>query len=218
MGIAENIERIKTELGEGVVLVAVSKYSPDESVQEAYDAGLRDFGENKAQDVTARKDRFPDDVRWHFIGHLQRNKTKYIAPYIHLIHSVDSLKLLKEINKRAKNEERVIAVLLQMHIAKEESKFGLDETELTELIQSPELAEMENVRVEGLMGMATNTDKEAVIRSEFESLKSIFDRLAEADTSANVEMKTLSMGMSNDYNIAVECGSTMVRIGSSVFN
>ena len=218
MGIAENIERIKKELGEGVELVAVSKYSPDESVQEAYDAGLRDFGENKAQDVTARKDRFPDDVRWHFIGHLQRNKTKYIAPYIHLIHSVDSLKLLKEINKRAKNEERVIAVLLQMHIAKEASKFGLDETELTELIQSPELAEMENVRVEGLMGMATNTDKEAVITSEFESLKSIFDRLAEAETSANVEMKTLSMGMSNDYNIAVECGSTMVRIGSSVFN
>jgi len=218
MGIAENIERIKKELGEVVELVAVSKYSPDESVQEAYDAGLRDFGENKAQDVTARKDRFPDDVRWHFIGHLQRNKTKYIAPYIHLIHSVDSLKLLKEINKRAKNEERIIAVLLQMHIAKEASKFGLDETELTELIQSPELAEMENVRVEGLMGMATNTDKEAVITSEFESLKSIFDRLAEAKTPANVEMKTLSMGMSNDYNIAVECGSTMVRIGSSVFN
>lgn len=218
MGIAENIEGIKQELGEGVELVAVSKYSPDESVQEAYDAGVRDFGENKAQDVTARKDRFPDDVRWHFIGHLQRNKTKYIAPYIHLIHSVDSLKLLKEINKRAKNEGRVIAVLLQMHIAKEESKFGLDESELTELIHSDELAAMENVRVEGLMGMATNTDKEAVIRSEFESLKSIFDRLAEAETPANVEMKTLSMGMSNDYKIAVECGSTQVRIGSALFN
>jgi len=218
MGIAENIEGIKKELGEGVTLVAVSKYSPDEAVQEAYDAGLRDFGENKAQDVTARKDRFPDDVRWHFIGHLQRNKTKYIAPYIHLIHSVDSLKLLKEINKRAKNEERIIAVLLQMHIAKEESKFGLDESELMELIHSDELAAMENVLVEGLMGMATNTEDEAVVRSEFQDLKSIFDRLAEAETPANVEMKTLSMGMSNDYQIAVECGSTQVRIGSALFN
>ncbi len=218
MGIAENIAGIKKELGEGVELVAVSKYSPDESVQEAYDAGHRDFGENKAQDVTERKDRFPEDVRWHFIGHLQRNKVKYIAPYVYLIHAVDSLKLLKEINKQAKKSERVIPVLLQMHIAKEESKFGLDESELMELIRSAELPEMKNVRVEGLMGMATNTDKEAVIRSEFESLKSIFDRLAEAETPANVEMKTLSMGMSNDYKIAVECGSTMVRIGSAVFN
>jgi len=218
MGIAENIEGIKKELGEGVTLVAVSKYSSDEAVQEAYDAGLRDFGENKAQDVTARKDRFPDDVRWHFIGHLQRNKTKYIAPYIHLIHSVDSLKLLKEINKRAKNEERVIPVLMQLHIAKEESKFGLDESELMELIHSDELAAMENVRVEGLMGMATNTQEDAMVRGEFEGLKAIFDRLAEAKTPANVEMKTLSMGMSNDYQIAVECGSTQVRIGSAVFN
>ncbi|HKK40346.1 MAG TPA: YggS family pyridoxal phosphate-dependent enzyme [Cryomorphaceae bacterium] len=218
MGIAENIEAIKKELGEGVTLVAVSKYSPDESVQEAYDAGHRDFGENKAQDVTARQERFPADVRWHFIGHLQRNKTKYIAPYIHLIHSVDSLKLLKEINKQAKKVERVIPVLLQMHIAKEESKFGLDENELMELIHSDELAAMGNVRIEGLMGMATNTEDDAVVRSEFEELKSIFNRLAEAETPVNVEMKTLSMGMSNDYQIAVECGSTMARIGSSVFN
>jgi pyridoxal phosphate enzyme (YggS family) len=218
MGIAENIERIKKELGEGVELVAVSKYSPDESVQEAYDAGHRDFGENKAQDVTERKDRFPEDVRWHFIGHLQSNKVKYIAPYVYLIHAVDSLKLLKEINKQAKKSERVIPVLLQMHIAKEESKFGLDESELMELIHSAELTEMENVRVEGLMGMATNTEDEVVVRNEFESLKSIFDRLAEAETPANVEMKTLSMGMSNDYKIAVECGSTMVRIGSAVFS
>lgn len=218
MGIAENIEKIKKDLGNEVVLVAVSKYSPDEAVHEAYDAGLRDFGENKAQDVTARRERFPEDVRWHFIGHLQRNKVKYIAPYIHLIHSVDSLKLLKEINKRAKNEERVIPVLLQMHIAKEESKFGLDEKELIDLIHSAELKEMDNVRVEGLMGMATNTQNEEVVKGEFEDLKAIFDRLAKADTSENVEMKTLSMGMSNDYKIASPLGSTMVRIGSAVFN
>lgn len=217
MGIAENIKRINTDLGKAQ-LIAVSKYSPDDSVQEAYEAGHRDFGENKAQDVTARKERFPDDVRWHFIGHLQRNKVKYIAPYVHLIHAVDSLKLLKEINKQAKKYERIIPVLLQMHIAREESKFGLDESELTELIHSAELAEMENIRVEGLMGMATNTEDEAVVRREFESLKLIYDRLAEAETPANVKMKTLSMGMSNDYNIAVECGSTMVRIGSAVFN
>jgi len=217
MGIAENIEQIKKEIGEGVTLVAVSKYSPDESVQEAYDAGHLDFGENKAQDVTDRKERFPDDVRWDFIGHLQRNKVKYIAPYVHLIHGVDSLKLLKEINKQAKKFDRVIPVLLQMHIAKEESKFGLDEGELNELINSPELAEMENIRVEGLMGMATNTKDESVVRGEFQSLKSIFDLLAKAETPENVEMKTLSTGMSNDFKIAVECGSTMVRIGSAVF-
>lgn len=218
MGIAENIAKIKEELGEGVTLVAVSKYSSDEAVQAAYDEGLRDFGENKAQDVTARKERFPEDVRWHFIGHLQRNKVKYIAPYIHLIHSVDSLKLLKEINKRAKNEERVIPVLLQLHIAKEESKFGLDENELEELLSSDLLPELQNIRVEGLMGMATNTENVETIRKEFQNLKAEYDRLAKAETSENVQMKTLSMGMSNDYQIAVECGSTMVRIGSAVFS
>jgi pyridoxal phosphate enzyme (YggS family) len=218
MGIAENVAKIKEELGGGVTLVAVSKYSSDEAVQEAYDAGLRDFGENKAQDVTARQERFPEDVRWHFIGHLQRNKVKYIAPFVHLIHSVDSLKLLKEINKRAKNEERVIPVLLQMHIAKEESKFGLDEKELEELLSSDLLPALKNIRVEGLMGMATNTENEETIRREFKSLKADFDRLAKAETPENVQMKTLSMGMSNDYQIAVECGSNMVRIGSAVFN
>jgi len=218
MGIAENIAKIKEELGEGVTLVAVSKYSSDEAVQAAYDAGLRDFGENKAQDVTARKERFPEDVRWHFIGHLQRNKVKYIAPYIHLIHSVDSLKLLKEINKRAKNEERVIPVLLQLHIAKEESKFGLDENELEELLSADLLPELQNIRVEGLMGMATNTENVETIRKEFQNLKAEYDRLAKAETSENVQMKILSMGMSNDYQIAVECGSTMVRIGSAVFS
>lgn len=218
MGIAENIENIKKEIGTKTTLVAVSKYSPQEAVQAAYDSGHRDFGENKAQDLSARAERFPDDIRWHFIGHLQRNKVKYIAAYIHLIHSVDSLKLLKEINKQAKKSERVIPVLLQMHIAKEESKFGLDETELIDLVSSPQLAEMENVRIEGLMGMATNTPGKTIIRREFESLQSTFDRLAKAETPPNVEMKILSTGMSNDYQVAVQCGSTMVRIGSAVFN
>lgn len=217
MGIVENLKNLKAELGEGVTLVAVSKYSTDEEVKEAYDAGHRDFGENKAQDLKRRQEDFPDDVRWHFIGHLQRNKVKYIAPFIHSIHSADSLRLLKEINKQAKKYERVIPVLMQMHIAKEESKFGLDENELMDILKSEELTEMENIRIEGLMGMATNTENKEVVKGEFESLKTLFDQLATEGTKPNVEMRTLSMGMSNDYQIALECGTTMVRIGSKVF-
>jgi len=216
MSIADNLERIKAELGAEVTLVAVSKYSSDEEVQEAYDAGHRDFGENKAQDVAARKERFPEDVRWHFIGHLQRNKVKYIAPFIHTIHSVDSLRLLKEINKRAKNENRVIPCLLQMHIAKESSKFGLDRDELNEILSNEQVREFQNVAIHGLMGMATNTDKEAVVKSEFEELKGLFDNLKEKDHPL-LEVDTLSMGMSQDYKIAIECGTDMVRIGSAVF-
>ena len=217
MGIVENLKNLKAELGEGVTLVAVSKYSTDEEVKEAYDAGHSDFGENKAQDLKRRQEDFPDDVRWHFIGHLQRNKVKYIAPFIHSIHSVDSLRLLKEINKQAKKSERVIPVLMQMHIAKEESKFGLDENELMDILKSEELTEMENIRIEGLMGMATNTENKEVVKGEFESLRKLFDKLAAEGTKPNVEMRTLSMGMSNDYQIALECGTTMVRIGSKVF-
>jgi len=216
MSIADNLKRIKDELGEDVTLVAVSKYSSDEEVQEAYKAGHRDFGENKAQDVAARKERFPEDVRWHFIGHLQRNKVKYIAPFVHMIHSVDSLRLLKEINKRAKNEDRVIPCLLQMHIAREESKFGLDRDELQEILSNEQVREFENVSIRGLMGMATNTDKEAVVKNEFEELKALFDELKEKDHSL-LELDTLSMGMSQDYKIALECGTNMVRIGSAVF-
>jgi hypothetical protein len=217
MGIVENLKNLKAELGEGVTLVAVSKYSTDEEVKEAYDAGHRDFGENKAQDLKRRQEDFPDDVRWHFIGHLQRNKVKYIAPFIHSIHSADSLRLLKEINKQAKKYERVIPVLMQMHIAKEESKFGLDENELMDILKSEELTEMENIRIEGLMGMATNTENKEVVKGEFESLRKLFDKLATEGAKPNVEMRTLSMGMSNDYQIALECGTTMVRIGSKVF-
>ena len=216
MSIADNLEHINSELGPEVTLVAVSKYSSDREVQEAYDAGHRDFGENKAQDVAARKENFPDDVQWHFIGHLQRNKVKYIAPFVHMIHSVDSLRLLREINKRAKNENRVIPCLLQMHIAKEESKFGLDRDELNEILADGQVKEFENVKIRGLMGMATNTENEATVRSEFEELKELFDELKEKEHPL-LEMDTLSMGMSQDYKIALECGTNMVRIGSAVF-
>jgi len=216
MSIADNLERIKSELGPDVVLVAVSKYSSDEEVQEAYNAGHRDFGENKAQDVAARKENFPDDVRWHFIGHLQRNKVKYIAPFVHMIHSVDSLRLLREINKRAKNENRIIPCLLQMHIAKEESKFGLDRDELNEILTDDQVKEFENVKIRGLMGMATNTENESAVRREFEELKELFNELKDNDHPL-LEVDTLSMGMSQDYKIALECGTNMVRIGSAVF-
>lgn len=217
MGVADNIAELKAELGEGVTLVAVSKYSSDDAVREAYEAGQRDFGENKAQDLNERHARFPEDVRWHFIGHLQRNKVKYIAPYVHLIHSVESFRLLREINKQAEKNDRMIPVLLQVHIAEEESKFGLDESELMEMLESPDLPGMENVRIEGLMGMATNTNDAEIIKREFNGLKELFDRLARDIQLPNVTMKTLSMGMSDDYKIALECGTNMVRIGSAVF-
>jgi hypothetical protein len=217
MGIAENIAKLKTELGEHVTLVAVSKYSSNDEVNEAYDAGQRDFGENKAQDLDRRRGDIPDDVRWHFIGHLQRNKVKYIASYVHLIHSVDSLRLLREIDKQARKAERTIPVLLQMHIAKEESKFGLDEGELMEILHAPDLPELKHVRIEGLMGMATNTDDQEVVRSEFNSLRDLFERVGQEIEIPNVEMKTLSMGMTNDYPIALDCGTNMIRIGSAIF-
>jgi len=218
MSIGENIIRFKQQLGEGATLVAVSKYSLLESVKEAYEAGHRDFGENKAQDLTTRQAEMPDDARWHFIGHLQRNKVKYIAPYIHLIHSVDSMRLLEEIDKQAAKCERTINCLLQMHIASEESKFGLDEAELTELLSSPDLPALTHIHIEGLMGMATNTTNQEIITKEFAGLKRIFDGLSKGSLPANVEMKTLSMGMSSDYEQAVAQGSTMVRIGSAIFN
>jgi len=217
MGIAENLAKLKSELGDEVTLVAVSKYSSDEDVMKAYEVGHRDFGENKAQDLNERRTRFPEDINWHFIGHLQRNKVKYIAPYVHLIHSVDSFRLLREINKQGRKAERTIPVLLQMHIAKEESKFGLDESEVMEILNSPDLSEMTNVRIEGLMGMATNTDDASVVKEEFGYLKSIYDRLASEIKLPNVSIQTLSMGMSNDYQIALDCGTNMVRIGSKVF-
>jgi len=218
MAIQENLIQIKkTFVKPDCLLIAVSKTKPVEDLQEAYDAGIRDFGENKVQEMVDKQPQLPEDIRWHMIGHLQRNKVKYIAPFVHLIHGVDSAKLLKAINKEGEKIGRVISCLLQVHIAKEESKFGFDAKELKELMESDELARLDHVKVKGLMGMATFTDDEQVIRAEFRELKSLMDQLNEMALPPNVELKELSMGMSGDYLIAQEEGSTMVRIGSAIF-
>lgn len=218
MSIAENIFKFNSEIEPfNAQLIAVSKTKPNEDLLQAYEAGQRDLGENKVQELTAKFEELPKDIRWHMIGHLQRNKVKYIAPFVHLIHGVDSLRLLVEINKQAAKNNRVINCLLQIFIAKEESKFGLDETELEELLNSTEFAEMENIKVVGLMGMATNTDNEAVIRREFKGLKSLFEEIKSKYNSEKVAMTEISMGMTGDYKIALEEGSTMIRIGSAIF-
>jgi pyridoxal phosphate enzyme (YggS family) len=218
MSIKENLLTLKnTFVNPHCLLVAVSKTHPVEAIREAYELGVRDFGENKVQELTEKQAQLPNDIRWHFIGHLQSNKVKYIAPFIYLIHGVDSLKLLTEINKQAEKCGRVINCLLQVYIAKEESKFGLDEKELEDLIRSEAVKNMKNIKVVGLMGMATFTDKEDVIRQEFRFLKSIFDKLKNKALPPNFDLKEISMGMSGDYIIAQEEGSTMVRIGTAIF-
>ena len=212
MSIQENLKTIEATIPAHVTLVAVSKTKPVEDLQEAYAAGMRDFGENKIQEMCDKYEVLPKDIRWHMIGHVQTNKVKYMAPFVHLIHGVDSLKLLKEIHKQAEKNNRVIDVLLQQFIADEETKFGLDQEEIHQIMQE-EVQHLPNVRVVGLMGMATFTEDENQIREEFRSLKSNFDSLKN-----NFENLTiLSMGMSGDYQIAIEEGSTMVRIGSSIF-
>ena len=212
MSIQENLKTIESTIPEHVTLVAVSKTKPVEDLQEAYDAGIRDFGENKIQEMCDKYEVLPKDIRWHMIGHVQTNKVKYMAPFVHLIHGVDSLKLLKEIHKQAEKNNRVIDVLLQQFIADEETKFGLDKEEIQHIMQE-EIQHLPNVRVVGLMGMATFTDDEKQIRNEFKTLKSNFDSLKNNFYNLTV----LSMGMSGDYQVAIEEGSTMVRIGSSIF-
>ena len=213
---SEEYQKIVGKLKEkNVTLVAVSKTKPVEDILELYKLGQRDFGENYVQELVEKHEQLPKDIRWHFIGHLQSNKAKQIAPFISLIHSVDSEKLLKEINKQAARNNRVIDCLLQVHIAKEETKFGLDENELKELFAS-NLKTYKNVFVKGLMGMASFTDNQEMVRKEFQLLKSLFDIHTALQTS-NVNFQTLSMGMSSDYNIAIEEGSNMVRIGSLLF-
>lgn len=213
---SEEYQKIVTELKhKKVTLVAVSKTKPVEDILELYKLGQRDFGENYVQELVEKHEQLPKDIRWHFIGHLQSNKAKQIAPFIALVHSVDSNKLLKEINKQAKKNERVIDCLLQVYIAKEETKFGLGENELKQLIDS-DLKEYKHVSVKGLMGMASLTDDETVVTKEFQSLKSLFDKYSALQTT-NFKLQILSMGMSSDYNIAVEEGSNMVRIGSLLF-
>ncbi|WP_018344853.1 YggS family pyridoxal phosphate-dependent enzyme [Cytophaga aurantiaca] len=212
------LEEIKHNLQQyNTKLIAVTKTHPVETLQEAYNIGLRVFGENKVQELVAKAEVLPSDIEWHLIGHLQSNKVKYIAPFVHMIHSVDSLKLLQEINKEAKKNNRIIKCLLQVYIAKEETKFGLDIAELTALLADPQFNELENISIEGLMGMATNTDKETIIQNEFQSLNKLFKTLSTTVHRKNINWKEVSMGMTSDYKIAIEQGSTMVRIGSAIF-
>ncbi|MBS1508177.1 MAG: YggS family pyridoxal phosphate-dependent enzyme [Bacteroidetes bacterium] len=218
MNITNNITFFRNKLlNTGCRLVAVSKTQPVEKLKEAYDAGQRIFGENKVQELVAKQSELPSDIEWHMIGHLQTNKVKQLVPFVSLIHSVDSFKVLEEINKQAKKNNRIVNCLLQVYIAKEETKFGFDEAELMDLLQSGKIASLNSIKVCGLMGMATFTENKDQVRTEFKSLKTLFTRLAQLNLPPNMEMKEISMGMSQDYDIAVEEGSTLVRIGTSIF-
>lgn len=214
--IAQNIQEIEKQLQNRARLIAVTKTKPVEMLEETYQTGFRRFGENKVQEMTAKHDILPKDIEWHMIGHLQSNKVKYIAPYVSMIHSVDQFKLLKEINKEGRKNNRVINCLLQIFIAQEETKFGLSETEATEILESVELTALSNIKIVGLMGMASNTDNDEQVRSEFRHLKTIFESFKKYEKE-NVQMLELSMGMSGDYPVAVEEGSTLVRVGSAIF-
>jgi pyridoxal phosphate enzyme (YggS family) len=216
MSIKENLLHIQSSIPENVLLVAVSKTKPVADLMEAYNAGQRIFGENKIQEMTEKWQQMPKDIEWHMIGHVQSNKVKYMIPYVKLIHGVDSLKLLKEINRQAVRWRKQVNCLLQIHIAEEETKFGLNEIELADLLGSEEFKNMSNIKVIGLMGMATFTDNQEQIKREFQHLKSIFDLHKKLKTE-NCQLNTISMGMSGDYQLAIECGSNMVRIGSSIF-
>jgi len=217
MTIESNLQSIKSTIPDHVTLVAISKTHPVNVVMEAYEAGQRIFGENKVQEMVLKYEAMPKDIEWHLVGHLQSNKVKYIAPFVSLVHSVDSLKLLTTISKEAEKVGRTIDCLLQMHIAKEETKFGLSVEELDELLVSPDFIGLNNIRIVGLMGMATFTEDIALIRDEFRSLADVFKRVKETHFSHSEYFKELSMGMSSDYTIAIEAGSTMVRVGSSIF-
>lgn len=216
MSIQQNLDHIKSALPEHVTLVAVSKTKPISEIMEAYNAGQRIFGENKVQEMVEKQPEMPKDIEWHMIGHLQRNKVKYMAEFVSLIHGVDNFRLLKEINKQAKRYDRTIDCLLQIKIADEDSKFGMTSKEAQEILQSTSFSELENVRIVGVMGMATFTDDEQQIEQEFKKLKSTFDELKTL-TTKNCQLKTISMGMSADYQIAINCGSTLIRVGSSIF-
>ncbi|MCY2687718.1 YggS family pyridoxal phosphate-dependent enzyme [Salinimicrobium sp. TH3] len=213
MSISENINRIKAEIPEEVTLVAISKTKPESDILEAYNTGHRIFGENKIQEMTEKWEQLPKDIKWHMVGHVQRNKVKYMAEFVDLIHSVDSLKLLKEIEKQAEKYNRTIPCLLQIKIAEEDTKYGIDVDEAKSILQSDAYRKMSHVKIVGLMGMATLTEKEEKIRKEFSFLKTTFEELKSRYDS----FTTLSMGMSGDYKIAIECGSTMIRVGSSIF-
>ncbi len=216
MSIKQNLNTIKQSLPEHVTLVAVSKTKPVSDLIDAYNAGQRIFGENKIQEMVDKYQEMPKDIKWHMIGHVQRNKVKYMAEFVDLIHGVDSLKLLKEINKQAKKHDRVINCLLQIKIAEEDSKFGMSASDAKSLLQSEAFKDFNNVTISGVMGMATFTDNETLIKEEFSRLKTTFEDLKDIKTS-NCNLQTISMGMSGDYPLAIECGSTMIRVGSSIF-
>ena len=213
MSIKQNLLKIKSSLPENVALVAVSKTKPVTDLMEAYNAGQRIFGENKIQEMTEKWEQMPKDIQWQMIGHVQTNKVKFMAEYVSLIHGVDSLKLIQEINKQAQKHNRVIDCLLQIYMADEETKFGLDQNELDELLQQVQHEKLNNIKIVGLMGMATFTENKEQIKKEFLNLKSIFDKFK----IHNSDFSILSMGMSGDYQLAIDCGSTMIRIGSSIF-
>lgn len=218
MSIADNIRNLKNETDSiNVTLIAVSKTKPVEEIQEAYDAGQRLFGENMVQELVEKYEHLPHDIQWHLIGHLQSNKVKYIAPFISMIQSVDSLKLLQEIDKHAGKNSRVIDCLLQVHIADEETKFGLGFDEVIELLRSEEFAGLKHIRIRGLMGIATNTENPKQIKEEFYELKTLFEGIKQSYFRKDSNFDTLSMGMSSDYKIAIEQGSNMVRLGSTIF-
>lgn len=210
--IRENIKQIQSEIG-NTKLVVVSKYRTISELQEVYDTGHRHFGENRVQELTEKYDVLPKDIKWHVIGHLQRNKVKYIVPFVHLIHSVDSMKLLAEVDKQAEKENRIVDFLLQVHIADESTKFGFEPEEISELLQDDGYTNLKNVSCKGLMGMATNTKDTNQVAAEFNLLNTLF-----AEHRAKENWDTLSMGMSGDYVTAIECGSTLIRVGSKIFS
>lgn len=215
--IRRNIEKIRATLPDGVTLIAVSKYHPIEAIAEAYDAGGRDFGESKAQDLRIKQQALPKDIKWHFIGHLQSNKIKYIAPFIHLIHSIDTLRLLQEVDKHAAKAGRVIPCLLQIHIAEEETKFGFTPDECRAMLDEGSWRKLKNIQIRGVMCMASNTDNDVQIKEEFAAVKALFDEIREKHFSDDGSFDTFSAGMSDDYPIAIEAGSTHIRVGSNIF-
>jgi PLP dependent protein len=218
MTVKENLMHFRERIqGKNCVLVAISKTKSITEILEAYNTGLKDFGENKVQELLEKYDKLPSDITWHMVGHLQTNKVKYIVPFIGLIHSVDSLKLLLEIDKQACKTGRIISCLLQVHISEEETKFGFNSSELIELIHNPVLINLEHIIIQGLMGIATFTDDTQKVREEFRKLKILYDQISKLNIQSNVRINTLSMGMSGDYETALEEGSNMIRIGTAIF-
>ena len=215
--IGERITTLRAALPQGVTLIAVSKYHPVEAVQAAYDAGQRDFGESKAQDLKVKHEQLPKDINWHFIGHLQSNKVKYIAPFVHLVHSIDSYKLLNEVNRQGEKVGRRIPCLLQIHIAKEDTKFGFTPQECKEMLAMGEWRNLENIELRGVMCMASNTDDTKQIEEEFATVQRLFNEIKERFFADNERFNIISAGMSDDYPIAIEHGSTHIRVGSSIF-